>query len=163
MKDTVANRISAANSLFSAPNMRVSTSLAFAVAAALVAPAIANFHILGRHTIVTFGDIDDIYDLIAVDSNKYNCNTMMNTDSAVEDYDDDTLPGNGFFRVKGGLQGTCGKPPMNFYRRNNGNWEFYTDDGRKVGDCFANSGSKDCSIGLQTSFLKEYMWCTGAC
>jgi len=134
-----------------------------AAATAFIAPVTANFHILGRHTMFTFGDIDDYYDLIAVDSNRYNCNTMINTETAVDDWEEDTIPTNGFFRVNPGLEGTCGKPAMNFYRRSNGNWEFYTDDGHKVGDCYANSGFKSCTTGFQTASLTEYMWCTGAC
>jgi len=106
------------------------------------------------------GGDNDYYDLIYVKSSSYNCNTMLNAGSIVDDFDGDQLPSNGFFRVHAGLYG---KPAMNFYKRSNGNWEYYQDNGQKQGDCYPLNNFKWCSIAIRGASMGDHMWCTGAC
>lgn len=129
---------------------------------ALVAPATAEFHVLGRHA--TFwgdGAPEDDYTLIATPSNRQNCDNWEGSHICMDNYNDNQLPSSGVFSIKAGF---CGESKMNFYRRNGGVWEFYREkDGKKLGNCYELNNSATCQrFGYYFSIL-DHMFCENIC
>jgi len=85
--------------------------------------------------------IDDLY---ACPSNYFNCDCYGRGDrgQSVVDVEEIWLPEN-YFQLNAGL---CGMPKMDFYKRGDGRWEFYVNngDGTLQGTCWPNEADAYC-------------------
>ena len=115
--------------------MKFAPSLALLLTAALISPsALANFHIM--HS-------DNRFDpLIACPSNYDNCICMRDGKHGVQSLNGETSLGDAF-SLNGGL---CGMSQMNFYKRSDGHWDFYVNngDGSLQGTCYSNTATNEC-------------------
>ncbi|CEG80558.1 hypothetical protein RMATCC62417_14876 [Rhizopus microsporus] len=123
----------------------------------VIAYASADFHI---STGVATGGRTGV---VACPSNYWNCNCYGKGDRAgvVTDANNSGLgnitPDTNFFKIRKGL---CGMGEMNFYKRNDGRWEFYANngDGKLLGTCYENKAIKKCTTVLLTDKLVCYSY-----
>jgi hypothetical protein len=124
--------------------MKLTQSLAIVTAALTIPSALADFHIV--QGIAPGGGAG----LEACPSNYYNCKCLKDGDRAaqvlVNNHGVGSLPNN-FFSTKAGL---CGAGQLNFYKQNDGHWDFYVNngDGSLQGTCYSNSAGTTCSDGF---------------
>jgi hypothetical protein len=127
----------------------------------LAAHSNALFHIYARTQRWTGGEgaLED--DVTACPSWNSDCDCWgKGQDGArIPDWDEMYLPDNYFT-----LSPICGKPAMDFYKRSNGNWEFYikNGNGKLEGTCYPeiNPPVDSCITGFETSAtVKKLLWC----
>ncbi|KAF9516947.1 hypothetical protein BS47DRAFT_1340251 [Hydnum rufescens UP504] len=118
--------------------MKLVHSLTLLVVASLAMPsALANFHLIqGIDPHTNVGNV-----LVACPSNQYNCDCFTGADHGAEILDHSGIPGSpgDFFWTDRGL---CGMPRLDFYKREDGHWDFFTHngDGTVEGRCYTNAG-----------------------
>jgi hypothetical protein len=127
----------------------------------LAANANALFYIFARTQRFTGGEgaLED--DLTSCPGSNSGCNCWGhgNGGARVADWDEQYLPDNYFT-----LQPFCGMPAMDFYKRNDGRWEFYVKNGngKLEGTCYTenNPSTDSCITGPFTSAtVKKLLWC----
>ena len=106
----------------------------------------ANFHV-GRVTLGIGGA--SFYHRVC-SSNNYNCECFAGAGSGR----DANLPSGQsqlqtYFQVKSGL---CGAPLLDFYKKSDGSWDFYHNngDGKVKGTCYSNSARIETCFALGT-------------